>query len=182
MTKILVVGGGLTSAVTASLLSKSSHLASNLELVVWDKARGCGGRMSTSRMPSKPNCTADLGAQYITAIPDYARKHSHFYDELRSSGLLTPLKLPIEGQKTNSTGAIDYICPLGCSSLVKYYFEQASVQPKFESKVSRLEYLKPSLKVPSSKEDTANTKQWNVFTESNKSECFDAVILQCAVL
>ena len=82
MTKILVVGGGLTSAVTASLLSKSGHIASNLELVVWDKARGCGGRMSTSRMPSKPNCTADLGAQYITAIPDYARKHSHFYFDM----------------------------------------------------------------------------------------------------
>ena len=166
MTKILVVGGGLTSAVTTSLLSKSSQLMSTLELSVWDKARGCGGRMSTSRMPTNSNCTADLGAQYITATPDYARRHSPFYDELKSNGLLTPLKLLIEGQKANCTGTIDYICPLGSSSIVKHFFWQASVQVKFNTKVSKLE--------------CADTK-WNVLTESGESECFDAVILTMPV-
>ena len=64
MTKILVVGGGLTAAVTTSLLktSQSSHRV----VKVWDKAKNVGGRMSTLRCRFNPDLTADLGAQYIT--------------------------------------------------------------------------------------------------------------------
>ena len=167
MVKILVVGGGLTSAITTSLLAKSSKCA-NIELCVWDKARGCGGRMSTSRLTSKStsNCLADLGAQYITATPEYARSHSNFYDDLKSNRLLVPLNLPIEGKNSNSVGTIDYICPHGSSSLVKHFFHKASVQVKFGNTVSKLEH---------------DTKQWTVFTNSGQSECFDAVILTMPV-
>ena len=69
-TFLVVVGGGLTSGVTSALLSDGS-----LNVSIWDKARGCGGRMSTSRSPSNPSCTADLGAQYITATPQYLSDH-----------------------------------------------------------------------------------------------------------
>ncbi|XP_013409224.1 renalase-like [Lingula anatina] len=73
MKRILLVGGGLTAASTASLLRQS--LGQQAELVLWDKARGAGGRMSTSRSPNDGVCTADLGAQYITATPSYAESH-----------------------------------------------------------------------------------------------------------
>uniref|UniRef100_A0A8C1S2R7 Renalase, FAD-dependent amine oxidase n=1 Tax=Cyprinus carpio TaxID=7962 RepID=A0A8C1S2R7_CYPCA len=35
-----------------------------------------GGEMSTSRSPNDPSCTVDLGAQYISAAPYYARIHN----------------------------------------------------------------------------------------------------------
>ncbi|XDV44670.1 hypothetical protein PO909_012914 [Leuciscus waleckii] len=34
--------------------------------------------MSTSRSPNNPSCTVDLGAQYISATPYYARIHSRW--------------------------------------------------------------------------------------------------------
>ena len=69
-----VIGGGITSAVSASLLSKQS-CSKNVKLSVWDKARGAGGRMSTSRSPGNPQCITDLGAQYISAKPEYKESH-----------------------------------------------------------------------------------------------------------
>jgi len=86
--KVLLVGGGLTSSLISSLLKKAPAA-----LEVWDKARGAGkilcpsiyaietniltgGRMSTSRSPADGSCTADLGAQYITATPHYQTKHN----------------------------------------------------------------------------------------------------------
>jgi len=167
MTKTLLVGGGLTSAVTAYLLTKPGQLR-NLELCVWDKARGCGGRMSTSRLTSTPNsnCSADLGAQYITATEDYAKLHSDYYDDLLANKLLDPLKLPIEGHKTPVDGSINYVCPQGSSSLVKHFFKKAAAQVKFGKKVSKIEN---------------NSKQWTVSAEDGDTESFDAIILTMPV-
>jgi len=74
---VVVVGGGLTSGATSALLSAAQNEATTkpFNVSVWDKAQGVGGRMSTSRSPSNPNCTADLGAQYITATPQYLKEH-----------------------------------------------------------------------------------------------------------
>ena len=69
-----VIGGGITSAVSASLLSKQL-CSKNVKLSVWDKARGAGGRMSTSRSPGNPQCITDLGAQFISAKPEYKESH-----------------------------------------------------------------------------------------------------------
>ena len=69
-----VIGGGITSAVSASLLSKQL-CSKNVKLSVWDKARGAGGRMSTSRSPGNPQCITDLGAQYISSKPEYEESH-----------------------------------------------------------------------------------------------------------
>lgn len=166
MSKVLIVGGGLTSAVTASLLNKSIQIP-NTELCVWDKARGCGGRMSTSRLSSslKITCSADLGAQYITATSEYQRRHSKYYEELKSNELITPLKLPIEGQKPNQH-TTDYVCPSGSSSLVKHFFNKASVQVQYDKRVTKI--------------DTSE-QQWRVSTEYGDIESFDAVILTMPV-
>ena len=59
---LLIVGGGVTSAITASLLA--GH-APQLGVAVWDKARGAGGRMATSRGPTAGS-SVDLGAQYLS--------------------------------------------------------------------------------------------------------------------
>lgn len=67
--RILLIGAGVTSAVIANVLKRSrihNSLPIPIELYIWEKARGAGGRFSTSRSPHNPNCTADLGAQYLT--------------------------------------------------------------------------------------------------------------------
>lgn len=71
--KVLVVGSGITAAVTGALLRKQAK--ERISLTIWDKARGAGGRMSTSRSPGDSDCTADLGAQYITVSPENFSKH-----------------------------------------------------------------------------------------------------------
>uniref|UniRef100_A0A8C1S2Q7 Renalase, FAD-dependent amine oxidase n=1 Tax=Cyprinus carpio TaxID=7962 RepID=A0A8C1S2Q7_CYPCA len=43
-----------------------------------NKAKISGGEMSTSRSPNDPSCTVDLGAQYISAAPYYARIHMNY--------------------------------------------------------------------------------------------------------
>ena len=58
MSRVLLVGGGITSAMTASIIMETIP---NICVTVWDKARGAGGRMSTSRSPSDPTSSVDLG-------------------------------------------------------------------------------------------------------------------------
>ena len=70
----LVIGGGISSAVTSALITEYCN-PENIQICVWDKARGAGGRMSTSRSPTNSNCTADLGAQFIHTRPDYLNDH-----------------------------------------------------------------------------------------------------------
>ena len=66
-----VVGGGITSAATAAFMKEKLR---EINLTIFDKARGAGGRMSTSRSPNNSECTADLGAQYISVSPEYGLK------------------------------------------------------------------------------------------------------------
>lgn len=37
-----------------------------------------GGRMCTSSSPDNPNCTADLGAQYVTATSYHRETHGRY--------------------------------------------------------------------------------------------------------
>jgi renalase len=72
---VLIVGAGLTGSLTASLLRRKFQ---NIDLTVWEKSRGAGGRMTTSRCPDDPKCTADTGAQYISATPSYFKSHERY--------------------------------------------------------------------------------------------------------
>lgn len=78
--KVLLVGSGITAAVTGALLRKK--LKDHISLTIWDKARGAGGRMSTSRSPGDAECTADLGAQYITVSPENFEKNRYRFASL----------------------------------------------------------------------------------------------------
>jgi renalase len=68
-----VIGGGLTSAATSAFINE--QFGKQVQLSIWDKARGAGGRMSTSRSPTNPDCIADLGAQYISRRPEHREAH-----------------------------------------------------------------------------------------------------------
>ncbi|KAI7797181.1 putative renalase, partial [Triplophysa rosa] len=121
--RVLIVGAGLTGGICACLLRR--ELPNTFNIVVWDKSRGAGGRMSTSRSPSNPKCTVDLGAQYISATPYYARIHSSFYEELLAQDLLKPLVVPVEDMMYKEDGILNYVTPSGISSIVKHYLNKS---------------------------------------------------------
>ncbi|XP_029933873.1 renalase isoform X2 [Myripristis murdjan] len=162
MSRVLIVGAGLTGSLCACLLRR--ELKNKVKIVVWDKARGSGGRMSTSRSPDGSSHSADLGAQYITATPAYSQSHHSFYAELQASGLLQPLLAPIEGLKQRE-GSVDYVTPRGTASIVKHFLSE-SADLCFEHHVTGL-YRRGA--------------SWEVHRKAGGSEEFDAVVLTMPV-
>ncbi|KAL4640086.1 renalase isoform X1 [Arapaima gigas] len=161
MSRVLIVGAGLTGSVCACLLRRK--MPSKVNIIVWDKARGAGGRMSTSRSPSDSNCTADLGAQYITATPHYARTHQSFYDELLAHGILKPLVVPVEGMLMKEEGLCNFVTPRGISSIVKYYLrESVEAEVYFNHHVTHIHQ---------------KGAEWEVRRKGGEVECFDIVVL-----
>ena len=72
--KALIVGAGVTGTYIGSLLAKQYGMSVEL----WDKARGVGGRMATSRMSRTSSLSCDLGAQYFSITKEYWKKHKRF--------------------------------------------------------------------------------------------------------
>jgi len=139
MANVLVVGSGMTGAATAAFLRQA--LPENTNISIWDKARGAGGRMSTSRSPEDPLNTVDLGAQYITLTKDYQDKRKGLYNELQSHGILTPMQGQIEGQNNfDEPGAEHFVTPKGVSSLVKYFLEKGNASIMKESLVTDVSF------------------------------------------
>ncbi|XP_048362066.1 renalase isoform X2 [Sphaerodactylus townsendi] len=164
MARVLIVGAGLTGGLVAALLRRALPRRP-LQIVVWDKARGAGGRMSTSRSNHDPKCTADLGAQYITQEPEYAKKHQSFYEELLSHGVLKPVTAIIEGMAVKE-GVKNFVTPQGISSIVKHYLNNSGAEIFFEHRVTEI-CLKDG--------------KWEVCNSTGLLDQFDIVILTVPV-
>ncbi|XP_029953876.1 renalase isoform X2 [Salarias fasciatus] len=163
MSRVLIVGAGLTGSLCACLLRR--ELQSKVHIVVWDKSRGAGGRMSTSRSPDPSSHPADLGAQYISATPAYAQSHQSFYSELLAAGVLKPLDCIIEGLKQKDI-SYNYVTPLGMSSLVKHFLSESGADLFLERHVTGV-YRRGA--------------SWEVKRKVGESETFDAVVLTMPV-
>ncbi|CAB1311899.1 unnamed protein product [Coregonus sp. 'balchen'] len=163
MSRVLIVGAGLTGSLCACLLRREMP---NKVVVVWDKSRGAGGRMSTSRSPSDASCIVDLGAQYITATPYYAQMHHNFYEELLAHGVLKPLVSSVEGEVMKEGGQKNYVSPTGVSSIVKHFLKQSGAEVFFDHHVTHI-YQKGA--------------SWEVCRKGGAPEQFDAVVLTMPV-
>ena len=114
---MLLVGTGPTAACIYDLLR--SH---ELAVQVIDKARGIGGRMSTSRSrvlgdrAAGTQPKADLGAQYITSSHPIVKK-------LATAGTLQPLTAPIQGQSEEQAAKSNWVAPHGISQIVRELFK-----------------------------------------------------------
>ncbi|KAM6203354.1 renalase isoform 2-T2 [Sarcoramphus papa] len=161
MARVLVVGAGLTGSACAALLRG----AARGRIAVWDKARGAGGRMNTSRSARDAACTADLGAQYITLETERAGPRRSFYEELLSHGILKPLTAPIEGMVVKE-GSCNYVAPQGISSVVKYYLKQSGADVVYEQYVTHI---------------SLRDGKWEVSRKMGPPEQFDIVILTMPV-
>ncbi|XP_020656951.3 renalase isoform X1 [Pogona vitticeps] len=164
MARVLIVGAGLTGSLCAALLRR--ELPQRLSrIVLWDKARGAGGRMATSRGAQDPKCTADLGAQYVTRGPEHAEAHQRFYEDLLSHGVLKPLTVPVDGMMMKE-GAENFVTPQGISSIVKHYLKESGADIFYDHHVTQI-YLKNG--------------KWEVCTNTGSSDKFDIVILTMPV-
>ncbi|MGH0134185.1 UNVERIFIED_CONTAM: hypothetical protein FKN15_054538 [Acipenser sinensis] len=122
--------------------------------------------MATSRSPNDPTCTADLGAQYITATPYYSQKHQSFYEELLAHSILKFLTAPVEGMVMKEDGSRNFITPRGISSIVKHYLRESGAEVFFNYHVTHI-HLKD--------------EKWEVCRKSGAPEQFHAVVLTMPV-
>ncbi|XP_062989019.1 renalase isoform X2 [Elgaria multicarinata webbii] len=164
MARVLIVGAGLVGSLCAALLRRelSQRL---LRVVVWDKARGAGGRMATSRSSHDPKCTADLGAQYVTRMPEYAKKHQSFYEDLLTHEVLRPLTAPVDGIVMKE-GAENFVTPQGISSIPKHYLKESDADVFYDHHVTQIN-LKDG--------------KWEVCINTGSSDQFDVVVLTMPV-
>ena len=137
--RVLLVGGGITSAVTASLLAEA---APSLRLTVWDKARGAGGRMSTARGRTA-RTQVDTGAQYVSSTPDMYRAHGDIYAALLESGVLAPANTSAilgmrEERLAEGEATRHFVAPDGMSSLVKHFFKLSGAELNFGRRVAEV--------------------------------------------
>ncbi|KAE8743769.1 hypothetical protein FOCC_FOCC009602 [Frankliniella occidentalis] len=160
--RVLLIGSGITAALTGALLRKQA--ADRITLTIWDKARGAGGRMSTSRSSGDSECLADLGAQYITVLPENFEKNREIYGNLLENQIIEPLVLgAVSGMKEFPSGTQHFVTPNGMSSLVKYLISLSAPEDTlFQHHVSAITQIGEKLQV----ETTTGTK-----------EEFDVVIL-----
>ncbi|KAG7280081.1 hypothetical protein CRUP_018037 [Coryphaenoides rupestris] len=121
MSRVLIVGAGVTGSLCACLLRR--EMKNNVQIVVWDKSKGTGGRMSTTRGPDGTTSSADLGAQYVSATQYYARSHRSIYEELLAHRVLEPLEAPVEGLR-DAEGTKNYVTPAGMSSIAKHFLKE----------------------------------------------------------
>nr|XP_057925264.1 renalase [Doryrhamphus excisus] len=163
MSRVLIVGAGLTGSLCACLLRREMN--NKVHIAVWDKSRGSGGRMCTSRPPDSLSHSADIGAQYITATHEYAQSHKSLYSELLSSGVLRPLDCQMEGLR-HQDGSQNYVAPLGMSSVVKHFLRESEADLFLEHHVTGL-YRRGA--------------SWEVHRKQGDSECFDSVVLTMPV-
>ncbi|XP_028651262.1 renalase isoform X2 [Erpetoichthys calabaricus] len=163
MSRVLIVGAGLTGSLCACLLRR--ELANNVHIVLWDKARGAGGRMATSRSTNDSVCTADLGAQYITATPYYFQKHQSFYEELLTHNILKPLTATVEGMLIKEEGSLNFVSPCGVSSIVRHYLKE-SAEVFYNYHVTHI---------------NLKNNKWEVYRKGSILEYFDAVVLTMPV-
>ncbi|KAG8523131.1 Renalase, partial [Galemys pyrenaicus] len=159
MARVLIVGAGLTGSVCAALLRRET--GGLLHLSVWDKAGDSGGRMTTASSPHNPQCTVDLGAQYITCTSHYAKKHQSFYDELLACGILKPLTSPVEGMVMKE-GDCNFVAPQGISSIIKHYLKESGAKIYFRQCVTKI---------------NLRNDKWEVSKETGSPECFDLIVL-----
>ncbi|XP_062833553.1 renalase isoform X3 [Anolis carolinensis] len=163
MARVLIVGAGLTGSVCAALLRAEFPPERLSRIALWDKARGAGGRMATSRGERDPRCTADLGAQYLTLGDP---KHRSFYEDLLTHGILKPLTALVEGMVMKK-GTENFVTPQGISSIVKHYLKKsAGADIFYDHQVTQL-YLRDG--------------KWEVCVNTGSSVQFDVVILTMPV-
>ena len=135
--RVLIVGGGMSGALTAHLLKRSDV---SLEIAVWEMARGAGGRMSTTRWGSPTETRANTGAQYLSAAID-GPAADVLSDAMRAGlieGPLTAEQVAQHSRCFSAKGKDDFRATQGTSAVVKYFLDAADAV-HFETRLQSLQ-------------------------------------------
>lgn len=168
-TRVLLVGCGITSVVTANLLKKRFE---NISITIWEKLKQSGGRFNTTTAAADGSfhlLSVDLGAQYITTTCDNIKYYDETYSSLLNNKIIIEMnqKYLIKGMKSLSKDKVNYIAPLGMKSIVDHFLDSSELDSiQYEHKLVSLHI----------KDD-----QWHVSSEAGKQESFDIVILTIPV-
>ncbi|ODN01643.1 Renalase [Orchesella cincta] len=125
--RLLLIGAGPTSSLISYNIAKNAKLKNAVDIHVFEKSRGIGGRFSTSRSTKNPDCLADLGAQYLTQNQSNQSMKPYF-DTLTQHNLVRPLETSSIPGFRAAPKKSHYACVNGTSSIVKHFFEQAAVK------------------------------------------------------
>ncbi len=118
--KIGIIGAGISGLTAGRILARAGH-----EVVVFEKSRGSGGRMSTRRMGEKAQHRMDHGASYLTGSSDAFQAFIKELEEKKVirkwtdsfSGYSNGTFLPqVPGRDPQTC----YFAPEGMSSICKY--------------------------------------------------------------
>lgn len=120
MHRIAVIGGGLAGLTCATRLrDKLGKHSEDCEVIVFDKARGPGGRMSSRR--AERGLRFNHGCQYFTAT---TRRFEKFLGHYINMGLVKPWQgrlatLNAQGVFRHDDGDRRYVCVDGMSAICK---------------------------------------------------------------
>lgn len=143
--ELLIVGAGLTGALTAAFLARSRP---EIAATVWEKSRGTGGRMSTRRSAAEPALRVDMGAQYISRFKprpqqpkssESEKLKEDVYSRLIADGIIVPFSGTIKGERAESV-LCNYVAPEGLNNIVKYFLASSSAVTHFEHQMVRAAY------------------------------------------
>ncbi|XP_062859258.1 renalase isoform X2 [Trichomycterus rosablanca] len=91
---------------------------------------------------------------------------SSFYEELLGNGIFKPLEATVEGMMMKDEGSINYVTPLGVSSIVKHYLKESGAEVLYGQHITHI-YRKGSC--------------WEVHRKEGSPEQFDVVVLTMPV-
>ncbi|KAJ1618468.1 hypothetical protein T492DRAFT_1092239 [Pavlovales sp. CCMP2436] len=115
--RVLIIGAGLTGSLIARML-QAGAAGYPVEIHVWEKGRGIGGRFSVTR--SDTGGQADTGAQYITEVEGIAGEHRALYNHLYGEGTLVPMKTVIAGTRAaDGASGKNWVAPHGINAVAK---------------------------------------------------------------
>lgn len=156
--KIAIIGAGVSGLAAAKCLS-SQH-----QVILFDKGRGLGGRLTTRRFE---HTAADIGAQYFTARdPDFVQQCQQWLQQ----GIIAPWHGELgswqDGQlEPLARSQLRYVATPGMSQLATAM--AAGLQIERSSEVGQVQWL-------------PQTRQWQLqFANQRARPCFDALIMSC---
>jgi len=134
--RVVLIGAGISSSLISLLLRR--QFGPQLKLVVYDKGRAIGGRMTTTfDNETNPHCSVDTGAQYLTMSKSNGVTKKFFQQLIDDQVIELLNKENTIGLRENAE-KIDYTAPRGISSVVRYFFEQAAVEMNLSKHITEI--------------------------------------------
>lgn len=163
--RVAVIGAGLAGAAAAAQLR-----AAGADVVVFDKARGPGGRMSSKRVA---NCQLDFGAQYFTARTAAFQQQTEQW-LADGSAMLWPFEPWLydeHGLQRSTDHEQRFIGTPGMHQVVRQLL--ADTKQQYQCRVAELQYCNAAY-------SSQHNGQWTLSTDEGASYAgFDAVIMTC---